>query len=525
MSNLGFQTLYRILNETGGVGVERFFLPERTDIAEYERTGTPLFSLETETPLYEFDLIAFSISFEEDYLNIPKILALGRVPLFSKERTGGAPLAIAGGAAVSLNPEPVADFFDLFVIGEGEGVIEGLLEIISGAEEGVKPDLLKKLARTSGVYVPSLYAFTYDGALVASITVSEGAPHIVRAGKNLDVENIEMPETVIVTPETEFRETVLVEVQKGCGRGCRFCAAGFLYLPPRWRSGKSVKEALRRAADSGIKKVGLVGAAVSEHPDLKDIIRAGIDLEMEVTLSSLRADCIDEELLELLKKAGYKTITIAPEAGSERMRGVINKGITEGEIIEAARMINEAGFTRLKLYFMIGLPTETDGDAAEIAALTLRIREQFSKNIQLSINPFIPKAFTPSQWHGFEKVEVLERRFSLIKKALMGLKGLEIKTFPAKEAFTQALLARGDRRLVNLIVEAEKTGVRRALKNLKNAEEMVYRTRDKKEIMPWDNLDHGLAKPYLWSEYQRGLESKETPPCDVGRCTRCGVCH
>ena len=525
MANLGFQAVYGLLNDIDNCVCERAFLPEKEDLSEYERTGSQLFSFETQTPLREFDLIAFSAPFEDDYFNIPVILKLSGVQARSAERNG--PLVAAGGVAVGLNPEPLALFMDFFLVGDAEGaagpVIDRLMDCRS---KGLgKQETLKALDAIDWVYVPSFYEFEYDGIHISSVKAEGGAKKTVKASKARDLDQFPVPQSFVYTPLTELPDTYCVEAERGCPRGCRFCAAGFLYLPPRMRDEKKVAEAvsagIRRAG-----KVGLVGTAVSEYPGIKEVLKRGIEEGGTITLSSLRLDELDSEFLALLKEAGYRTITLAPEAGTARMRDIVNKGITEDEIMESVRLIAGAGFTRLKLYFLVGLPEETDDDALGIAVLTKKIREAFRKGgeIILSVNPFVPKPFTPFQWHRFEDAAVVDRRLKMIKRELAKT-GVKVTEMSAKEAFMQAFLARADRRAAELIEKASESGWKRAMKGMEAfIEESVYSVRGKEEILPWDIIDHGVKKGYFWKEFQKGLEGRQTPPCDLGHCVRCGVC-
>jgi radical SAM superfamily enzyme YgiQ (UPF0313 family) len=539
MSNLGFQTLYRLVNSLDWAVCERAFLPDKPDIKEYKRTDSLLFSLESQRPLSAFDIVAFSVSFEQDYLNIPVILDLSGFSSFSSERDRMNPLVMAGGCAVSLNPEPVADFIDLFLIGEAEGVVERMLEVYrsivrSGAR---KEGFLEGLASIEGVYVPGFYELGFEGAVVKSISPRSGSPEKV---KRVKAEGFEVPETCILTPETEFAGTHLVEIERGCGRACRFCAAGFLYLPPRLHTTEAVKKHVARGMETA-GKVGLVGAAVSEYPGLKELLKTCVDGEM--TLSSLRLDTLDSEVLGLLKGCGYSTITLAPEAATERMRRVVNKDIKDTELMETIKLVSEAGFKKVKLYFMVGLPTETDSDAGAIGDLAASIKSVLDRagragragrgnrpsSVTLSINPFVPKPWTPFQWHPFERDEVIERRYAIIKDKTKKIPGIKIKTLSARVASMEAYLSRGDRRYARFIDKASKAGWKKALKSTMQAVvppgEALYRQRAKDETFPWDVIDHGIDKDYLWKEYQRGLSARVTPPCDVGLCTRCGVCY
>lgn len=527
MANLGFQTVYGMLNAFDDCVCERAFLPGET-LTGFAGRGEQINSLETNTPLCAFDIIAFSIPFEEDYLSIPRLFANANIPLKAVDRLYGKwPLVIAGGAAVSLNPEPLSDFIDAFLIGEGEGALRRFIDVYGNAKENcrTKETLIRELDSLEFAYVPSLYEFSYDGAGIAGVRPDKGAKLRVTASKNLSLDGFGVPVTKVHTPHTVFKGATLVEIERGCGRGCRFCAAGFLYLPPRFRNIESVKAAVKGAvAASG--KVGLVGAAVSEHPGIKDAVEAGLSAGGSVTLSSLRLDTLDSGFLCLLKDAGYRTVTLAPEAGSQRMRDVINKGIDEAGVLESVRLITEAGFAKIKLYFLVGLPLEEDEDAAAIAELAIRVKKEMKKGeLTLSVNPFIPKPVTPFQWHPFCDEKALTTRLALIKKRLAGKGGITLGAASVSGAFHQAYLARADRRASRFIIDSAEKGVRQAAR-LHNEliTASVYRQRDKDEVLPWDIIGHGVKKAYLWKEYQNGLAAKLTPPCDVGRCFRCGVC-
>lgn len=527
MTNLGFQMVYHLFNSLEGVVCERAFLPSKEDLDEHARTDTRLFSYESLAPLKDFDVLAFSVPFEEDYVNIPRILGLSGVPVFSAERADG-PLVAGGGVALSLNPEPVADFFDLFLLGEGEGSLAPFIDLYEKARRSGldKKATLRLFDSLAWAYVPSLYGFEYDDAHIKEIRREAGAKEKVVAAKNFDLSGYEIPENFIRTPESEFRDTSLMELERGCPRGCRFCAAGFLYLPPRWRDIGKVKEAVEKGI-SATGKVGLVGTAVSEYPEIKDVIRCATGLNGVATLSSLRLDRLDAEFLALLKEGGYRTITLAPEAGTERMREVVNKGITDAEIMESIRLVSEAGFLKLKLYFIVGFPSETDEDAEGIVELTRRIKGVMKRGeITLSVNPFIPKPFTPFQWCAFTDAAVVEKRLAIVKEGLKGKRGVAVKEMGAKEAFIQAYIARADRRASEVLIDAAESGWKKALKKagpLITAS--VYAAREKDEILPWDLIDHGVKKDYLWREYEKGLEGRLTPPCNLGVCFRCGVCR
>lgn len=524
MTNLGFQTVYHLFNGLASCVCERAFLPEKEDLPEYSRTSTPLLSHESQTPVKEFDIIAFSLPFEEDYVNIPRLLGLARVPILSKEREAG-PIVIAGGVAVSLNPEPIADFIDIFLIGEGEGMAGTVIETYQKTRGLSKAELIRAFDTIEWVYAPSLYDFEYDGVRIKNRIIEKGAKEKVKSAKGLDLKGLDLPQSFILTPDTEFRDTFLMEVERGCGRGCRFCAAGFLYLPPRWRDIEDVKGAVKKGVESS-GRIGLIGTAVSEYPQIKETVSYGVALNGGVTLSSLRMDRLDPEFLRLLKDGGYKTITLAPEAGSQRMREVVNKGLTDDDIMEAITLVAEAGFLKVKLYFIVGLPSETDEDAKAIVDMAKRIKAVLKRGeVSLSVNPFIPKPCTPFQWKGLEAEEVIERRLGIIDKGLSREKGIKLSAMGAKEALIQAYISRADRRAGRLIIEAAEKNWNPILKKEREfiqASACLEKERD--DILPWDIIDHGVRKAYLWKEYQKGLKRELTPPCDVGKCFRCGVC-
>ncbi|OGP39574.1 MAG: hypothetical protein A2022_04335 [Deltaproteobacteria bacterium GWF2_42_12] len=529
MSNLGFQSIYHLLNSLDYVVCERAFLPDDKDIAEFERTNTHLFSLESQRAITEFDIIAFSISFEEDYLSILKIFDLARIPFLSSERNKAQPLIMAGGVAVSLNPEPIADFFDLFAIGEGEEFVSEFLDAFRTARYKTKQELLEALILVEGVYIPSLYKIVYQGNFIKEFTPVKGSPAKVKSRKVKKLDAFPAPSSHILTRETNFSNTYLVEVERGCGRGCRFCAAGFVYLPPRERELSGLKQEVLKGMGL-TQKVGLVGAAVSEYSDLKALCGTVIENDGELTLSSIRLDVLNEENLQLFKNGGYKTMTIAPEAGSERLRDVINKSFSERDIIEAINLISASGIQKLKLYFIIGLPTETLGDINAITELTLRIKSAMQGGlITLSINPFIPKPFTPFQWRGYEDIKSLKNKLDIIKNGLRSEKGIKISCLSPREGYIQTLLSVGDRRVGRVLVAAHAKGWKAALKETEpNADFYVNGQKDFSEILPWDFIDNGIKKEYLWKEYQRALNAQTTPPCpplaDGRKCVRCGVC-
>ncbi len=533
MSNLGVHQIYKVLNSRADTVCERVFLPDEEDIGEYTGTGTTLFSLESRRPVKEFDILAFSVSFEQDYLNILEMLRLSNLPGKKEERTDDDPLVILGGICSFFNPEPLADFFDCIIVGEGEEVAGEFIDCYLAYRTEGRRELLRALCGIPGVYVPEFSAILYhnDGTISERKMLDPAAAERIVKRTVRDF-NRTPASTVITTPHTEFSSMYLAEITRGCGRHCRFCMAGYLYLPPR-NLGIEQAEAQAKKADDLCGRIGLVGAAISDYPDIGALCSA---IEGGVSVSSLRADSVGEVLIDRLAKSGHKTIAIAPEAGSERLRKVINKGITEEDLLRAADLVFRSGIPNLKLYFIIGLPTETQEDVDAIIALAEKIHEVQLKHarpqgrigrITLSVNSFVPKPFTPFQWSPMEKVESLNRKQRFLKKAVSKIGNMNIIHDLPKWEYVQALLSRGDRRVGELLriarvhdgdwkKAAKETGI--------DTDWYVTRTRQFDEVLPWDFIDIGVRKEYLRNEYERALEGKFTPPCRVGSCKTCGVC-
>ena len=533
MSNLGFQSIYSYLNQLDNVVCERAFLPDSEDEEEYMKKGSSLFSLESQTALNRFDVLAFSISFEEDYLNIPKILSFAGVSLLSEDRDRFQPLVMAGGVATFMNPEPIADFTDFFALGEGEALISDIFPLLlrEKFDRTNKETIIENISHKDGVYVPRFYNVTYEAeGSVESFNPRSGVPERIRK-RIAEKLNTYPPVSPILTPGTEFSNMSLLEVNRGCPRGCRFCTAGFIYLPPRERSLDDLKKGVENGIGRGA-KAGFLGTAVSESPFLEDLLSFVEDKKGEASISSIRMETLSPERLRKLKNVGYKTITIAPEAGSERLRRVINKDFSDEEILNTVDMIKESEIRKVKLYYMIGLPTERDDDIDSLISLSLKIRERFDglkttfvPVIALSINPFIPKPWTPFQWYPMEDVKVLKSKIKKIKNAISKVPKMSVKFTSPRMAYVQALLSLGDRRVGSFISMAFEEGVKSALKEMTPSPEFfVYRQKDLKEILPWDFIDHGIKKDYLKKEYKRGIGGLITPPCDLGSCVRCGVC-
>jgi radical SAM family uncharacterized protein len=533
MSNLGVHQLYAVLNRRSDTVCERVFLPDEEDLPEYDLRGTRLFSLESQRPVKQFDILAFSVSFEQDYVNVLEMLRLAGIAPDKADRTGDDPLLVLGGICTFFNPEPLADLFDVVIVGEGEEVAGEFLDSYRLNRESGRQGLLRALCSIPGVYIPEFYEIAYndDGTVRERRPLIPEAPAIIKKRSVADIDG-RPAATVILTPGTEFSNMHLAEVTRGCGRHCRFCMAGYIYLPPRNLSAQGGK-AQAKEADERCGKIGLVGSALSDYPAIDDLCSS---IQGSLSVSSLRADSLSPALIERLAKSGHKTIAIAPEAGSERLRKVINKGVTEADILRAADLVFGAGIPNLKLYFIIGLPTETQEDIDAIIALAEQVREVQLRHarpagrigrITLSVNSFVPKPFTPFQWEPMEEVAGLNRKQRHLEKAVKKIGNMNIIHDLPKWESIQALLSRGDRRVGRLLRAAhERGGDWKAAGRDLGFDMAFYITRRRSfdEVLPWDFIDIGVRKEYLRNEHGRALEGRYTPPCKVGTCTACGVC-
>ena len=532
MSNLGLHIIYEEINLHPSSVCERIFLPEKKELDAYDKTKTPLMSVETQRPMHQFDVVAFDVTFEMDYFHIPLMLRHGRVPVTSEARTGFDPIVIAGGPCATFNPEPFADFIDAFIIGEGEGIVTAVLERIrKGRENGEsREETISALAQIDGVYVPVLYTPQYDDKeQFIGYDIADGAPKIIRRHFEPLTSG---GETVIATNFTEFGAMYIIEVARGCGRHCRFCMAGYCFRVPRVRPLDILKEGVDRAEKLG-KKVGLMGAAISDYPEVDELVTYIRSKDMRYSCASLRADSLTQAVVDGLAESGQKTITIAPETGSERLRRVINKGISEENLRTAAQLSAKSGIQHMRLYIMIGLPTETDEDIDAIVGLAERTQAHMAEvgckgRLTLSINPFIPKPFTPFQWMAMDHQKSVEKKLQYIKKSLQKNRRIEVLVESPKEAYIQGVLARGDRRLGKVLAAC---ALDRGSKSFKSEMKKVgldmddcnYRERKFEDYLPWSHLDMGLRNGYLEQEWQRAVDEAYTPPCMVG-CKRCGVC-
>src|SRR5271156_5680209 len=545
MANLGFQAVFHIFESDPSVAADRAFLPDADERENFREGGERLVSFERGRPLSDFDILAFSISFETDYLNVLSVLRMAGIPARRADRAGrNFPLIIAGGSAVFLNPEPIADFIDLFLIGEGEEMVPEFIERWQATRGS--PNQLHDLASVAGAYLPDFYRPVYDdGGRLAEVKYSGPGTGQVNRRLLRDLNRF-ATSSLILTDESVFGDMFLAEASRGCQWGCRFCAAGFMYRPIRYRA----PEMLIAEAERGLgerKVIGLVGAEMASVPGVADIASAVVDRGGRVSPASLKADCISPALASALARGGNQTVTVAPEAGSERMRKVINKNLTEDEILNAASMMVGEGVENLKLYFMLGLPEERDEDVIAIARLTGAILERARASRQrvgrvtVSLNPFVPKPWTPFQWDPMEEPRSTKRQVAMLRTELGRLGAVDLDAESPREAYFQTLVSRGDRRVGAILERLDAAGcespgeiwsklkqIRDEAKagacELPNPDFYVTRRYADSEVLPWDFIDHHIHKWFLLSERGKAHHEHQTKPCDVERCTVCGAC-
>ena len=548
MSSLGFQLVYALLNEQAGLVCERFFLPEK---------GEPLRSVESGRSLGDFPLLFFSLSFEHDYIHLVEILLAAGIEPYAADRSSAvgpdAPLILCGGVATFINPEPFAPFIDLIVIGEAEPVLPDLVDELAAGFAGLDRAALLAQAcrRFPACYAPLFHQPEYgeDGEFAGYRSLNPALPS--RITRSVLHHSSTAGHSQLLTPLAEFSELYLTELGRGCSRGCRFCAAGFVYRPPRLWDAEAVMLGLaERFADAS--RVGLLGMEMADSATLAQIAGYLQQSGCALSFSSLRADRLSPSLLALLGDSKLKSVAIAPDGSSERLRRVINKGLTEQDLLTAAEQLVEAGIFKLKIYLMIGLPTETDADLQEAIALIGKIKERIDPigkergrlcEIQLSINCFVPKPWTPFQFHPFGQsdrlaagecgsaratVAELKRRLQVLHHGLRPLANVHLQHDKPEHVLFQAVLAKGDRRLAAVLIEMVTSGIpwAQAMKKCGlTAEQFAICGYDEKMQLPWDIIDHGISSSYLWQEYERAFQEKLTSACDTAICRRCGVCH
>jgi len=508
MANLGFQGVYGLLNARDDVVCERAFLPDEDDLALHKKTGTPLFSLESKRPVATFDMAAFSIPFENDYPNILRILDSAKIPFLSSNRDRFHPLLIAGGVCPSFNPEPVAPVFDVMFIGDAEESLNEFMEIYKVAmQTGQVRDAAKKAALSiEGVYVPDYYTVQYhnDGTLAGRVQLYEAPATVMR--RYIGGLSSASVTTAIVSAESEFSNMYLVEAMRGCPWSCRFCLVGHMYRPLRKKEITVIKDEIA-SAKQYTGKIGLIGPSLTDYAHIKEVLRIpGVDF----SITSLRACAKSVELTELLK--GRKSISIAPEAGTERMRKVIDKRVSEHDILDTSGCILETGVENLRLYFMIGLPTETQEDISGIADLVRKIRRTSKRGtIVLSISTFVPKPLTPFQWHVMEPLGAVKEKLKFIKKTLRDEGSVKVFHDVPKYAYLQGLFARGDRRVFKVIEALSRTDdIKKACSEAGvDMDFYLFRKRAFKEMLPWDFIKSDTMKERLWEEYASALSLQD----------------
>ena len=523
MSSLGFQTVYRLFNQIDDVVCERAFLPPKQELREQLAGGGPLLTLESQTPVGDFDVLAFSVSFEWDYTNVVTMLRLAGVPVRATDRNGRHPLVVVGGAVTFVNPEPLAPFADVIAAGEGEVLVPDLADVLRSA--GDREEAYTQLVSRRGFYVPSRYDVHYnaDGTIAAFQPKDGGTPAVVKKAAVRSAERLDPPATSIFTPDTEFGSRFLIEVVRGCANLCRFCWAGYNYLPVRAFPADRILE-LAKDARRYSSKAGLVSIALCDHPEIERILTSLLEMGYSISPASLRLDDLTEPIVRLLRQSGERSITIAPETGSDRLRRVINKTVTNDEIVAAADLIFANGMDNLKLYYMIGLPTETDDDLVAIRELTVQMRDAMVRHgrsrghlgrIVGSVNPLIPKPGTAYQWIPMEDPAITDRKAKRLRQLLADLDNVYFNIKSERHSYYQALLSLGDRRVANAIEAAERNGGQwraAVAESGVDADFYIFRDRSKDKVLPWDIIDGGMKTSFFQSEFDKALREEWTLP-------------
>ncbi|MDR1631004.1 MAG: TIGR03960 family B12-binding radical SAM protein [Oscillospiraceae bacterium] len=553
MSHLGMKILYSLSNAREDTWCERVFAPWEDMEAQMRANDIPLFALESMDSIRDFDLIGFTMQYELSYTNVLNMLDLAGLPVRSAERTSLLPIVIAGGPCV-CNPEPLADFIDLFLPGEGEEVTHELIDLLKEHKKkgSSKEEFLCAAAQLEGVYVPSLYDVTYhEDGTIAAVTSQDGVPAVVKKRVIADLDTVFYPDKFVVPFMEVVHDRVVHEIFRGCIRGCRFCQAGFIYRPIREKSPETVnKQSRELCKTTGYDEVSLCSLSSSDYTKIKELLEQMLDWTVEdrvnIALPSLRVDNFDENLMQKLQSVRRSGLTFAPEAGTQRLRDAINKNVSEEEMILTSRKAFAGGWTAVKLYFMLGLPTETDEDVTGIAQLAQKVVDEYYKNpdkpkgkgvqVSVSVSSFVPKPFTPFQWEPQDTQDELKRKQELLKQSVTTRK-VSLSFHNKPMSALEGVFARGDRRLGRVLETAWRNGCTFDSWDDHFKEDVwaqAFRTcgidpafyanrrRDHSEILPWDHLDYGIRKEFLIAENQKSHSGEVTLNCRE-RCAACGV--
>lgn len=554
MSHLGLHIIYNLINNEEDFACERVFAPWLDMEEEMRKEKLPLFTLESKEEVKNFDFLGFTLQYEMSYTNILNILDLANIPLLSKDRKDEDPFVIAGGPC-AYNPEPIADFIDFFVIGEGEEVILEILNLYKDHKEakGSRDEFLEKVATIDGVYVPKFYDVVYndDNTIKEMIPLHPNVPKVIKKRMIRDLDSMFSPEKMIVPFIETVHDRVVLEIFRGCTHGCRFCQAGMIYRPIREKSIDRLVELAEKLIEStGYENISLSSLSSCDYSQLylliSELMKKFEEKKVGVSLPSLRLDTFIIDVLKEIEKVRKTGLTFAPEAGSQRLRDVINKGVTEEDLINTVTKVFKEGWSTIKLYFMIGLPTETDEDVLGIKELSYKVKDIFfslpkeerqgNLKVTASASCFVPKPFTPFQWVGQDSIDEFYRKARLLKDSIKDKK-VTFNYHDPKLSYLEAVIARGDRRVSKLILRAWEKGCKydgwsehfKYDKWIEAMEELdidgdfyALRTRELDEILPWDFIDPLVSKNYLIREYKKSLEEQTTRDCREG-CRGCGI--